>query len=337
MIINNIHIEPCAIKNTTRLMTNIATNQPQFPAMIVGTDSYIVDASIQSGINFALEDGVHNIQIGKYCSLADKITFIININHDYTAITTAAAGFMKELNPKYNIVRKGQILIQNDVWIGHNCTIMNGVTIHNGAVVAAGSVVTKDVPPYAIVGGNPAKVIKYRFTAGQIDQILQIAWWDWTTEILEERKRDFLLDIDSFIQKYAPLSTKPVQMNIPKDKTTYLLIPDFDDPYPVYIRVIKEYCERFAEDKSTRLLIYIRDIPDTVDRHIDLLNQVVLRYYSGNGDIWVQVENLRDERTLFTVADYYITTRGLDSVQYSCYANLMNVKVISGVDLPIFR
>lgn len=337
MIINNIHIEPHSVQKVTRLTAKVAENYLNFPVMVIGTDSYIVDASIQSGINFAPADGIHDIQIGKFCSLADQITFMINLNHDYRAITTAAASFMKELKPKCNIVRKGQIIIQNDVWIGHGSTIMSGVTIHNGAVIGAGSVVTKDVPPYAIVGGNPAKVIKYRFTPEQIDKLQQIAWWDWSVEVLEKRKRDFLLDINSFIQKYATLITQPESLKIPNEKTTYLFIPDFDDPAPVYQRVIKEYCEKFGEDSSTRLLIYIRDIPNIADKNIDLLNREILKYYSGNGDILVQVENLKDERALFKIADYFITTRSLDTVRHSCYADLMNTTLVSGVDSPIFK
>ena len=73
---------------------------------------------------------------------------------------------------------KGDIIIKNDVWIGVNCTILDGITIGNGAVVAAGSIVTKDVPPYAIVGGNPAKIIKYRFSKEIIDEIEQTQFWD---------------------------------------------------------------------------------------------------------------------------------------------------------------
>jgi len=98
---------------------------------------------------------------------------------------------------------KGDIIIENDVWIGATATIMSGVKISNGAVVGAGSVVTKDVPPYAIVAGNPAKVVKYRFTEEQIEKLLSIAWWDWE----EQKIRDNAMimwsnNIDDFINKF---------------------------------------------------------------------------------------------------------------------------------------
>lgn len=73
---------------------------------------------------------------------------------------------------------KGDIIIKNDVWIGTNCTFLDGITIGNGAVIAAGSVVTKDVPAYAIVGGNPAKIIKYRFSGEIIDEIEKSLFWE---------------------------------------------------------------------------------------------------------------------------------------------------------------
>lgn len=77
-------------------------------------------------------------------------------------------------------------MIENDVWIGHDVTILRGVTIGNGAVIAAKSVVTKNVPPYAIVGGNPAKIIKYRFSKKIVQKLQNIKWWDWSIEKIVE-------------------------------------------------------------------------------------------------------------------------------------------------------
>ena len=102
----------------------------------------------------------------------------------------------------FRITRKGHVIIENDVWIGHGATIMNGVTIHSGAVVSAMAVVTKDVPPYSIVAGNPAKIVKYRFDPETIDKLLNIDWWYWPREIICERKDDFKLSINEFVSKY---------------------------------------------------------------------------------------------------------------------------------------
>jgi hypothetical protein len=98
---------------------------------------------------------------------------------------------------------KGDIVIQNDVWIGAKSTIMSGVKISNGSVVGAGSVVTKDVPPYAIVAGNPAKVVKYRFSEEQIEKLLSIAWWNWDEQKIKDNAMDMWSDnINEFINKF---------------------------------------------------------------------------------------------------------------------------------------
>ena len=77
---------------------------------------------------------------------------------------------------------KGDLVIGNDVWIGYNATLMAGITVHDGAIIAANSTVTKDVEPYAIVGGNPAAVIRKRFSVEKIRELLAIKWWDWDIE-----------------------------------------------------------------------------------------------------------------------------------------------------------
>jgi acetyltransferase-like isoleucine patch superfamily enzyme len=81
---------------------------------------------------------------------------------------------------------KGIIEIGNDVWIGTSAIILSGVKIGHGAVVAAGSIVTKSVPPYAIVGGNPAKIIKYRLSEEKIEELLEMKWWDWSEEKIKK-------------------------------------------------------------------------------------------------------------------------------------------------------
>jgi serine acetyltransferase len=98
---------------------------------------------------------------------------------------------------------KGDIIIQNDVWIGAKSTIMSGVKISNGSIVGAGSVVTKDVPPYAIVAGNPAKIVKSRFTEEQIEKLLTIAWWNWDEQKIRDNSMTMWSDnIDEFINKF---------------------------------------------------------------------------------------------------------------------------------------
>ncbi|WP_308462078.1 CatB-related O-acetyltransferase [Mesorhizobium sp. INR15] len=96
---------------------------------------------------------------------------------------------------------KGPIRIGNDVWIGRRAIILSGVTIGDGAVIGAGAVVSKDVPPYAVVVGNPAALVRYRFNSGQIASLLEIRWWDWEDDLIKTDP-SFFLPIDEFIAKH---------------------------------------------------------------------------------------------------------------------------------------
>ena len=148
---------------------DFASDKGPFSILCIDVDSYIVEAKLVSSLNFHVSDGVHNLQIGKYSSLAEGIVFLMDVDKNYKQVCIGALSAFKEQNHdvKNKMKRKGQIIIQNECWI-NGVTIMGGVTIHNGAIIAAASVVTKDVPPYAIVGGNPAQVVKYRFDEQQI-------------------------------------------------------------------------------------------------------------------------------------------------------------------------
>jgi acetyltransferase-like isoleucine patch superfamily enzyme len=157
--------------------------------------------------------------IGKYCSIAEDVQFLCGGgHHNINSVTTypliynlfndkdslsinGETLFLKDWDIKlYN--SKGSILVGNDVWIGYHATIQSGVTIGNGAVIMAGAIVTKDVPPYSIVGGVPAKVINYRFDEATIEKIQTIAWWDWPEALIRERISDFFIDGPTFVQKY---------------------------------------------------------------------------------------------------------------------------------------
>lgn len=116
-----------------------------FPLLSIDRDSYVVQAEIQSGINFRLKAGCHCIAIGRGCSLADGITLMIDLNHNYRSVSQGHLHFLQGVRCVDRIARKGTIIIQNDVWVGHGAMIMAGVTLHNGCIVAAGAVVTKDV------------------------------------------------------------------------------------------------------------------------------------------------------------------------------------------------
>lgn len=145
-----------------------------------------------------------NLYIGKYCSIADKVTVLLGGNHNLNRVTTYPFGVKLNIGPNKepDCCTNGNVVIGNDVWVGHNVTIMSGVTIGDGSVIAACSVVTKDVEPYSIVGGNPCKIIRKRFTDEQIKQLLEIKWWNW--DIQKIKAFGTLLldpDINEFIRR----------------------------------------------------------------------------------------------------------------------------------------
>ena len=131
--------------------------------------------------------------IGKFCSIACGTKFLFNCaNHTLKSLSTYTFPlFYEEWElEKSNITtawdNKGDIVIGNDVWIGYKAVIMAGVHIGDGAIIAARAVVTKDVPPYTIVGGTPAKEIRKRFDAEVIEQLLILKWWDWSTDKIHQ-------------------------------------------------------------------------------------------------------------------------------------------------------
>jgi acetyltransferase-like isoleucine patch superfamily enzyme len=129
-------------------------------------------------------EGAH-LFIGSFCSIAGKQTVFLGGNHRTDWATTFPFGHIfQEVFPSGAVhgtehpASKGHVVIEHDVWIGHGCTIMSGTTIGSGSVIAAQSVVVKDVAPYTIVGGNPAKPIKQRFPSAIVEELLEIEWWN---------------------------------------------------------------------------------------------------------------------------------------------------------------
>ncbi len=131
-----------------------------------------------------------SLSIGSFCSIASAVVVFLGGNHRVDWVTTFPFGhvFLDELGGQGilgNPYSNGDVVIGHDVWIGHGVSIMSGVTIGSGAVLAANSNIVKDVLPYEVVGGNPAKVIKKRFDDEIIDLLLQLRWWDLPVEVIK--------------------------------------------------------------------------------------------------------------------------------------------------------
>jgi virginiamycin A acetyltransferase len=166
-------------------------NIVQNPSIIVGDYTYYDDfedvQNFEKNVKYHFDFIGDRLIIGKFCMIASGATFIMNGGNHLTESISAypfaifGNGWEKAMEGK-SYPSKGDTIIGNDVWVGYNATIMPGVTVGDGAIIAANAVVTKDVAPYSIVAGNPAKEIKKRFTEERINELLELKWWDWEIE-----------------------------------------------------------------------------------------------------------------------------------------------------------
>ncbi|WP_250295680.1 CatB-related O-acetyltransferase [Wolbachia endosymbiont of Oedothorax gibbosus] len=179
------------IEGVTRtcFLKNIITNTQ----IIVGDYTYYDDPediyNFEKNVLYLFDFIKDKLIIGKFCQIATGVRFIMNgSNHAMDSISTYPFKiFGKSWNfASMNVASKGDTIIENDVWIGNSVTIMPGVKISNGTIIGTSALVTKDVEPYAIVGGNPAKCIRKRFDDKTIDFLLQLEWWNWPIEKITE-------------------------------------------------------------------------------------------------------------------------------------------------------
>lgn len=140
------------------------------------------------------------VTIGSFTSIAPNVSFVSREDHACIAHPGLVATYQFTGYPAGT--SRDEIVVGSDVWIGRNAVILGGVTIGHGAIIGAFSVVAKDVPPYAVVVGNPARIKRFRFETDQIEKLLRIAWWTWDDEVLRFTQTE-LTDIDGFLTQYT--------------------------------------------------------------------------------------------------------------------------------------
>lgn len=201
--------------------------------IIIGEDSFVQQCQIEDYVqlnrrNFiqntligrcsytGMNTVIKNADVGRYCSISWNVSITGN-RHDYKNLTPHPLCYFKSFGfvEQNKILQYDPIAIGNDVWIGMNACVLPGIEIGDGAVIGAGSVVTKDVPDWAIVAGNPAKIIKFRFSDSIINKLKKAKWWNWPRSVIEENLELFQSEIDMVkIEKILEISNKLTEIGI---------------------------------------------------------------------------------------------------------------------------
>ena len=175
-------------------------NRPELPIFVeVGDHTYF-----GGSVNFRSWVSTEKIVIGSYCSIGSDVHFVVGGNHPTDTVSTFPFDnlFLGRENPSRSYRTTKDTNVGHDVWIGAGADIGSGVNIGHGCVVGAKAVVAKDMPPYSVVVGNPARVTRFRFARDQIERLLRLAWWHWPTEKIRNNVEWFYRPVSEFLDKF---------------------------------------------------------------------------------------------------------------------------------------
>lgn len=147
-------------------------------------------------------DEVSRLSVGNYTSIASNVSVLLGSNHKRGLITTYPRALFSKKTSHATSNEPGDVVIGSDVWIGYGVTIIGPAVIGDGAIIGAGALVIKDVPPYAVVGGVPAQILKYRFNENEIENLLSLAWWNKDEDYLEGVENEiYSKDVSAFVSR----------------------------------------------------------------------------------------------------------------------------------------
>lgn len=288
-----------------------------------------------------------NVLGGRFCSLATNILYLIGGNHPMKSVSTSPLDVGFIVNGIFGAVRSGlkplinirynprQIIFGNDVWIARDVTIMGGVKIGNGAVIGANAVVAKDIPPYAIAVGNPARVVKYRFDEETIKKMLAVKWWNWSLEKIAD---NFPLMND--VEKFLATHYSPELEEFPEDEFTqklnnfgggepvYHFISDFEAKNPLWLNVIQD----FQKAKLENAVLAIWLPKNSTEENVRSLSEAI----GDNKNILTFKHEENFSPAALRKGTHFITTREMITLEALDYLWDTDVKIISALDKGIF-
>ena len=301
----------------------------------LGEGSYLVQGSLEFGGSQC------HVLIGKYSSVAHGIKFIVGLNHDISSASTypfqeVFEGMLDKNADLHQQCNHCQIIIGNDVWIGAYATIMGGVKIGNGAVIGAGAVVAKDVPPYAVVVGNPARVIKYRFDEATIEWLQKLRWWNWTPEKIKSCWSE-MENMEVFKEKYRKIPTMKISeecqelQNVIKQFKDdgyqfYYFVPDLLSKEKIWQTVVNKFAN--ATDKK---ILFI-DMPADISGNIKSRFEKLINSYQQGHLVLNRSTEDYTSKCIIPLMDYTITTKEADSSMVVDMSNLSKSKILYGMD-----
>lgn len=310
----------------------------EYKLLTLGKRSYIASAKLESTGMLA------HILIGNYCSISHEVHFLINTQHDYTAVSTFPWNnpYNKVFDGNITNKEKNQIVIGNDVWIGRGAVIFGGVHIGNGAVIAANAVVTKDVAPYAIVGGNPAQCIKYRFDNATILKLNKIKWWYWPEQKIVENKELLMTNAKLFCKKFyfdATTSNFPrieqLDEVVAEANYCYFFSIDTDARHPLWKKIVIAYLNRFTKEDQKILFLGIPSGENTG------YHKMVSDFIAENAGVHsARIVYLIEPDTLnfalFRYVDVLITNKEFKSLIYMDFCQDYGIHILHGTDEKVF-
>lgn len=330
-MISDISVDP----NHDDIDGNITADDNKYQLIAIGRKSYINQAYLDWGSTRV------SIVIGRYTSIAHRVVFEIGTNYDDCEVMTYPFRDLEKKNVPgdedinhFYENNHYQVIIGSDVWIGEGAKILGGVQIGDGAVIGMGAVVTKDIPSYAVAVGNPAKVVKYRFDEKIIDKLLQIRWWNWDEQTIENRLAD-MSDPSYFVDKYfsqtenkiTPFTEAMDGMSQAGGKI-YFFALDCDAYNPLWSKVICLFRKSFEKNTEQLLIIGVADkYKDKFVSEVEIIRQIASECQGiiiVDGDDEIEI--------IFPHIDVYVAGNTTESIGYIDKAEQYGVTVESGCD-----